>query len=197
MWLQMISMAFQMAYGQKEAIKITKEAVNRGDRRTEAMLGRLGDVLYWGASSLAILILALLAWIVSQPGPTDHTFVWIAVLAVLVWCETGQHHLDARTASYRQTIKLIENLESDLGGADISLLGSGNLCRMKCNALHYALSRAISPSRRGAQDCSRRTARPKGQSLWWWASMPWSSGSTCCARSISATCSAKILWLTN
>jgi hypothetical protein len=28
MWLQMISMAFQMAYGQKEAIKITKEAVN-------------------------------------------------------------------------------------------------------------------------------------------------------------------------
>jgi hypothetical protein len=28
MSLQMISMAFQMAYGQKEAIKITKEAAN-------------------------------------------------------------------------------------------------------------------------------------------------------------------------
>jgi hypothetical protein len=28
MWLQMISMAFQMAYGQKEPIKITKDAAN-------------------------------------------------------------------------------------------------------------------------------------------------------------------------
>jgi hypothetical protein len=28
MWLQMIAMAFQMAYGQKEAIKITKEAAH-------------------------------------------------------------------------------------------------------------------------------------------------------------------------
>jgi hypothetical protein len=28
MWLQTISMAFQMVYGQKEAIKITKEAAN-------------------------------------------------------------------------------------------------------------------------------------------------------------------------
>jgi hypothetical protein len=149
------------------------------------VLGRLVDVLYWGASSLAILILALLAWIVSQPGPTDHTFVWIAVLAVLVWCETGQHHLDARTASYRQTIKLIENLESDLGGADISLLGSGNLCRMKCNALHYALSRTISPKQARCSRLLKTDARPKGQSLWWWASMPWSSGSLCCARSIS------------
>jgi hypothetical protein len=33
MWLQMISMAFQMAYGQKDVIKITKETTTKDEQR--------------------------------------------------------------------------------------------------------------------------------------------------------------------
>src|SRR6516164_4424414 len=60
--------------------------------------------------------------------------------------------------------------------------------RMRCNALHYALSRTL--SRRQANSL-RRIARPTGRSLPWCESLPWSSDSTpCCARSISCS----LLW---
>src|SRR5262249_46822937 len=64
-------------------------------------------------------------------------------------------------------------------------LGEWNLQydRMKPNALHCALSTTLSPTQ---ANCLRRIARPTGRSLRWYASMPWSSGSTpCCAQSIS------------
>jgi hypothetical protein len=50
------------------------------------MLGRLGDVLYWAASGLAVFILTYMAWMVFQAEITDYTFVWTIVgFVVLVW----------------------------------------------------------------------------------------------------------------
>jgi hypothetical protein len=50
------------------------------------MLARLGDVLYWGTSGLAVLIVFFIAWAVWAAQTTDYVLVFLAAaFAALVW----------------------------------------------------------------------------------------------------------------